>query len=424
MEGSVSTLTLMCVVLLDVSAIQVKIPQNAYEAARGDNITLPCTFTPKSTPDLVIIAWNVEGQLDSDELRILSYFSHSNTLDIKQKYERRVSLDVDIPSGKANLQLYNVGLQDNKMFECRVTIPGDDEGQPFDKTNLTVLVAPSKPICKIQGKAEYGQNINLTCKSEEGSPPPTYKWESRDVRNVLRPPSPRTTDKNGIMSLFNISRDTSGFYICTSANKIRSATCNLTLSVMPPSMNIGSTAGIIGGVVAALIVLVIVIYCCCCRKKKQQEEYAMGVREEEYHDKEPAINGDSRQVEGQEDREGYDDSSVRNPSDRNDRYEERSERDYDRRRVPDDRPRSDYDDPQSDYDDRRSDYSARRDRYDDRDERYDDPRDRRNDDRYNDRRDRRYDDRYDDRYDEPYDDREQERPSVPVNKPPRRDDSY
>ena len=42
------------------------------------------------------------------------------------------------------------------------------------------------------------------------------------------------------------------------------------------SMNIGSTAGIIGGVVAGLIALIVIIYCCCCRKKKKDDEYAMG----------------------------------------------------------------------------------------------------------------------------------------------------
>lgn len=41
-------------------------------------------------------------------------------------------------------------------------------------------------------------------------------------------------------------------------------------------MNVGMTAGIIGGVAAALIVLVIIIYCCCCRKKTEEQEYAMG----------------------------------------------------------------------------------------------------------------------------------------------------
>lgn len=56
------------------------------------------------------------------------------------------------------------------------------------------IVAPSVPVCAIQGKAQYGQNINLTCKSEEGSPVPTYKWEGRDVQNRPRVPDPRTTD--------------------------------------------------------------------------------------------------------------------------------------------------------------------------------------------------------------------------------------
>lgn len=37
----------------------------------------------------------------------------------------------------------------------------------------------------------------------------------------------------GILSLFNITKETSGYYTCTSSNKIRSASCNITLTVMP-----------------------------------------------------------------------------------------------------------------------------------------------------------------------------------------------
>uniref|UniRef100_A0A3P8UB03 Ig-like domain-containing protein n=1 Tax=Amphiprion percula TaxID=161767 RepID=A0A3P8UB03_AMPPE len=347
--------------------------------------------------------------------------------DVKKVYEGRASMDVDINSGKANLKLNSITLEDNKNFECRLNVPGDDEGKPAANTRLVVLVAPSTPICKIEGKAEYGQNINLTCKSEEGSPAPTYKWDSRDVQNMPRVRDPRTTDKGGVLSLFNISKDTSGYYTCTSSNKIRSATCNITLTVMPPSMNIGSTAGIIAGVVAALVALIVIIYCCCCRKKKKDEEYAMGkfmqtvflklcvyaptrVREEEYHDKEPDKNGKRPPADRQDSNRSYDGSG-----DRRDHYEDRSERNYDRSDY-DDR-RSDYDDRRSDYDDRRSDYD-RRERYSDRNERYDDDR-RYDDERRYDRRDPRYDD--DDRYDEPYD-RDADRPPVPSNpKPTRRD---
>lgn len=237
MEGRISSLTLLCLMFSGVGALNVNIPQERYEHARGDNIILPCSFTPaRARPQIVIITWSVKAeQADTKESLILTYYS-SGITDIKSVYEGRVTVDVDIPSGKADLKMSSITLADDKIYECRVLIPGDDEGKPADTARLVVLVAPSKPICSIQGKTEYGQNINLTCVSEEGSPPPTYKWESRDVWNVPRVPDPRTTDKGSILSLYNISKETSGFYICTSSNKISSATCNITLAVMPPSM--------------------------------------------------------------------------------------------------------------------------------------------------------------------------------------------
>lgn len=50
-----------------------------------------------------------------------------------------MSLDVDIAKGKANLKLSSITLADNKVFECRVQIPGDDEGTPADTARLVVL---------------------------------------------------------------------------------------------------------------------------------------------------------------------------------------------------------------------------------------------------------------------------------------------
>lgn len=113
--------------------------------------------------------------------------------------------------------------------------------------------------------------------------------------------------ENGILSLYNISKETSGYYICTATNKIRSAQCNITVSVYPreqklnffspfhpfhPSfpqqglgfvlpaatMSLGSTGTIIGIVAAivGVIAIIVIVYCCCCRKKKQDEQYAMG----------------------------------------------------------------------------------------------------------------------------------------------------
>ncbi|XP_028434963.1 cell surface A33 antigen-like [Perca flavescens] len=420
MERRIATLTVLSLVLSGVGAILVTIPQVVYEVARGKSVTLPCSikFQGTGTPKQVIVTWSaVADTPGAQEDDVLTYYSTDQSTDIGTLYEGRVSLDVDAATANANLKLSSTTLDDNRLFKCHARIPSDLKGTPTATTRLVVLVAPTTPICTIQGKAEYGQNINLTCLSAEGSPPPIYTWQTLDAMNNPRALPPRATAQGGILSLYNISKDTSGFFICTSTNKIGSASYNLTLAVMPPSMNIASTAGIIGGVIAALIVLIIVIYCCCCRKKKKDEEYAMGVREDEEEEratfKEPVRNGVSPSADGQEDARGSD-SSVRNPVELSERdYKNRKDlddrrSDYDDRRSDYDDRRSDYDDRRSDYDDRRSDYDDRRERYSDRNERYDDDR------RYNDRRDRRIND--DDRYDE----RNRDRPAVPANKPPRR----
>lgn len=69
---------------------------------------------------------------------ILTYYTAIG-VDIKAMYEGRLSVDIDVPAGKAHLKLSSVTLADNKVFECRVQIPGDDEGKPADTARLVVL---------------------------------------------------------------------------------------------------------------------------------------------------------------------------------------------------------------------------------------------------------------------------------------------
>ncbi|XP_037399096.1 glycoprotein A33 (transmembrane), paralog a isoform X2 [Pygocentrus nattereri] len=397
-------------------AITVDIQEMTYEVARGDTITIPCTFkTTKTNFSAVSVDWTAHGDVDTDpDIEIISGFYPKNgdpIVDPGDGYQGRASLQYDLAKGIANLQLSSVTSKETRVFQCKVSIPGDKTGKLSDTTKIVVLVAPSVPECKIVGKAEYFQNINLTCKSSEGTPTPAYKWASYDVKNALRPNPLKSTDVNGVLSLYNISMDTSGYFICTSSNKIRSATCNLTLAVMPPSMNIASTAGIIGGVVAVIAILAVVICCCCCRKNKDNaEEYNMGVpTNSEYTDKEP------HKIEEHQDERV--ESKPEKSANQRDQYEDRREQDYDHRS---DR----YSDRRDDYDDRRTRSNDRlNDRYDDRyddrrSDRYDDRYDDRRSDRYDDRRSDRYDDRRSDRYDDPrndrrdqYDDRYDDRPN-------------
>ncbi|TRY92726.1 hypothetical protein DNTS_024814 [Danionella cerebrum] len=454
MAGMFITLLFLLGLSVCSATITVKIPQKSYKIARGDNVTIPCGFTPQPDTSTMTIMWTATPNNPGDPvLSILTYFYPSKSIRVFKNYKGRAGLTVDITKGQADLQLYGLTNTDTRVYECTVQSVDDDGDSPSDTTNLIVLVAPSIPKCTVQGKTEYFQDITFNCSSEEGTPTPTYKWQIYDVNNMARPNPPKATDLNGVLSLYNISKDASGYYVCTSSNEIRSAKCNLTVAVMPPSMNMASTSVMIGAAAGVLLLFVIfIIICCYCRRRKDKnEEYAMGAPEgEEFTDHDPDEKDkpvdykeertvksadrqdppDDRSERSYDRRSDYNDRRDRrdNYDDRRDRYDDRNDdrRDQndDRRDRYDDR-RDRYDDRRDRYDDRRDRYDDRRDRYDDRRDQYDDRRDRYDDrsDRYNDRHDRyddrrdRNDDRYNsDNYSEPYDSRSRP-PSLPPNKP-------
>ncbi|XP_071333217.1 cell surface A33 antigen-like [Trachinotus anak] len=267
-------LFLILTVLPCCRSLEVSIPEREYEVARGGDITLTCHFTP-AQPDVttVILTWEAFPDNNNDPMvPVATYFSN-NLINIGPNYEARASLQVDLGKHVSTLKLTKVTMQDSRRYQCSIIIPNDNEGTTAAITSLLVLVAPSVPICSIQGKAEYWHNITLTCMSKEGSPQPTYKWMSYSVQNSPREFPPKTTEKDGVLALFNISREMSGFFICESKNRIGSASCNFTLAVMPGSINEASIAAVVGGVLAGLLLLGIVIFC-CCRKKSKKDKYA------------------------------------------------------------------------------------------------------------------------------------------------------
>ncbi|NWW89526.1 GPA33 protein, partial [Rhynochetos jubatus] len=182
-------------------------------------------------------------------------------------YENRIQFSGDVNTGDISITLSAVTMEDNGTYACNVRLRNDPPRQTATLA-LVVLVAPSKPECKILGTAEYGHTINLTCISHEGSPRPRYTWQSFNVQNE---PRVLPTTEGEQITLKNISANTSGFYICTATNSVGKEFCNMTVSVVPPSMNIALYAGIIGGAVAAIIVIGILIYCCCCRAEKNKD---------------------------------------------------------------------------------------------------------------------------------------------------------
>ncbi|CAG5865740.1 unnamed protein product [Menidia menidia] len=273
-------------------SLQVSIQNKLYKVAKGNEITLTCDFNP-AVPigNNFILTWEAYPDVSGDPLKTVATYFLNNPVDISPTYEGRVFMEVNMEIKSSTLQFTEVTIQDSRNYQCSVKIPGDDEGQTADTTNLLVLVPPSPPVCTLQGKAEYFHDITLTCKSEEGSPLPVHQWTSYSIENIQRQFPPKTTQEDGVLSLFNISRETSGYFICKSENEIGSKSCNFSLAVMPSSMNMGSTAGIIGGVIAGLLVLGIVIFF-CCRRKGKKEYYAEDAQAEmEFQDRDDAEGG-------------------------------------------------------------------------------------------------------------------------------------
>ncbi|XP_063812806.1 cell surface A33 antigen isoform X2 [Pseudophryne corroboree] len=298
----------LCTAFVAISAITVQTPKKIAEAPRGGSMALPCTY---QTSEADRIGASVEWQKLPEENEVIAAFygslNHSDP-----SYEGRVSFTGNVFGSDASILIDKLTMEDNGTYQCEVKIPRDRTGTRQAKMDLIVLVAPSKPDCGIVGTAEYGQVITLTCNSKEGSPIPQYAWKSYTPQDVQRVIPQTAVIDGGQLTLKNISMDSSGFFICTSTNRIGEEFCNLTLAVMPPSMNIALYAGAIGGSVAGIIVIGIIVYCCCCRDKGNEEDYEMAEGEEDPD--EPPQKSQTKQQQQQyyHDDEGDDDLEESN----------------------------------------------------------------------------------------------------------------
>ncbi|KAM9687434.1 cell surface A33 antigen isoform 1-T1 [Trichechus inunguis] len=258
----------LCAVWVTVNAISVETPEQALQAARGENVTLPCTYRTSATDRNGFIQWDKLLMTHSEKVTTWT-FSDKKYI-YGSRYENRVSISSNAEQSDASITISQLTMEDNGTYECAVQLLADLDGTSKSRVRLLVRVPPSKPECGINGETVIGNNIELTCQSQEGSPAPTYSWKSYNVLNQERSLPLPVTGQTFLLK--NISTDTSGYYICTSSNEMGTSSCNITVAVRPPSMNVVLYAGIAGGVVAALVIIGIIVYCCFCQSKGKTKE--------------------------------------------------------------------------------------------------------------------------------------------------------
>lgn len=261
-------LWVLCAAWVTVDAIYVESPQDFLRAARGGSVTLPCTYQTAALDRDGVIKW--DKLLLSHTENVITWRLGSQEPFYGDRYKQRVTLAEGKEQSDASITIQQLTMDDNGTYECDVSLLSDLQGTSKARVRLLVLVPPSVPDCRIEGETVIGNDITLTCQSAEGSPAPQYSWKSYDDQHLERLlPSPASGQN---LLLKNISTLMSGLYTCFSSNEVGMTSCNITLTVRPPSMNVALYAGIAGGVVAALIIIGIISYCCCCRDTDKKED--------------------------------------------------------------------------------------------------------------------------------------------------------
>ncbi|XP_067258669.1 interferon-induced protein with tetratricopeptide repeats 5-like [Chanodichthys erythropterus] len=192
------------------SAMTVDIPQTIYKNARGDDATIPCKFTPQPPDSDIQISWTASPDVPGDpQISIVTYRSSTGFSKVQRKYKGRVMLLQDISKGKADLQLLRTANADTRTVAKETKKPTTEKPQIKTEPSAGMYftrLPPSPPICLIQGVSEYYQNINLTCRSEKGSPPPTYKWQRLHVACVTTVSQTGSSFMSPLPSWFTVFR--------------------------------------------------------------------------------------------------------------------------------------------------------------------------------------------------------------------------
>ncbi|NWU97098.1 ESAM protein, partial [Upupa epops] len=133
-----------------------------------------------------------------------------------------------------NISVFINGTQerDSGQYMCTVNVVDDatSTGKNVGVINLTVLVPPATPTCRLHGDPAVGANVTLSCSSKKGKPLPVYQWQRTAPSPQLFFP-PAHDRARGTLKLTNLSLDMSGLYICVAENRAASAKCSIALEV-------------------------------------------------------------------------------------------------------------------------------------------------------------------------------------------------
>ncbi|XP_070839165.1 CXADR-like membrane protein [Chaetodon trifascialis] len=256
--------------------------QTEMKKVVGDNATLPChhQFWVGDDPTLDI-EWLLLKPANRQRV-VITYFA-GRVFDPSEAEHGRVAFAGEYLKGDASLLISDLSLTDSGEYSCKVKTGVQYH---WSTISLIVLVKPSKPQCWMEGKLFEGGDVKMSCKSTDGSDPIHYKWErvldKGKYAGKLPPLAQIDLKHPEIVTLRNLTKDSTGVYKCTASNDVGEATCTVEIK-MHYLRGIGVVAGAVVGVSFGVLIIVLIIWLVFHKKgmkKYEDEETPNEIRED------------------------------------------------------------------------------------------------------------------------------------------------
>ncbi|XP_061683347.1 CXADR-like membrane protein isoform X1 [Syngnathoides biaculeatus] len=254
--------------------------QTEMKKVVGDNATLPCHHQFQSSGS-IDIEWLLQKPNSKQKVIITFFGGHVYTNEGTDA--SRLSFAGEYLGGDVSLLISDLLLTDSGEYYCKVKTGGKYH---WSQVNLIVLVKPSKPICRMDGDLLEGSDVKLSCKSSDGSDPINYKWERvlDKGKSIGKLPNLALIDlKNPeLMTLRNLTMDSTGVYRCTASNDVGEENCTIEVP-MQRVKDMGKMAGAVVGISLGVLIVILTVWLVFRTKEKkkyEEEETPNEIRED------------------------------------------------------------------------------------------------------------------------------------------------
>ncbi|XP_072282253.1 V-set and immunoglobulin domain-containing protein 2 [Pyxicephalus adspersus] len=251
-----------------VLSVTVTIPEGTVVGKVGANVILPCKYST-TVGNQFLVEWKfAPGNTQPANGKQIYYYSGGSSYKPGSQADRLSIVNNPPTSGTASIQLNNIAWSDNGSYLCQVNNPPDFSGTSSGIVQLSVLVPPSSPTCQMNGNANTGQDVMLTC-SSVANPPAIYTWALEGSKTPLLP-GMMLNQKSGSLLITNLSQAMDGTYRCTASNELGQSTCQIGVTVSSVAQA-GAVAGAVVGVILALLLIAAIVFFFLCYRKKRKE---------------------------------------------------------------------------------------------------------------------------------------------------------